>query len=81
MQNNALVSYVIEVLIKEFTLDTSWELEKGKTFNKWILISKEVDVCGKCFFSPVISESRSVADLEEGPGGDAPPPLFWVKKE
>ena len=29
------------------------------------------------FFQSVISESRSVADLEEAP----PPPLFWVKKE
>ena len=23
----------------------------------------------------------AVADLEEGPGGPAPPPLFWVRKE
>ena len=46
MQKNVLVSfwYLIEVLIKQITLTTSWEFDQGKSFIKWILNSKAEDV-------------------------------------
>ena len=48
---SVLVSYIniIGVVIKEITVNTSWEVEQGKTFIKWILIGKTEDVHGDWF--------------------------------
>ena len=59
--------------------------EKSKATTRWNANSFQILQKCNSLLQPTLKYHHntciSVVDLVEGPGGPAPPPLFWVKKE